>query len=351
MLAALAVALPAQSPQHLVVPAAYTNDDAISYQWIAGASRDVRQQTLIGPAHLTSLIGHTLHAIELRRTAKDEMYLGGSAGMTVTLSTSPKDPLSTSPVFANNVGVDAVQVFTGDVTLPNSPSAPGPVVGWTTDNTVRIEFQVPFVYLGGTLCVDVIGNRKLGQEANWWMADAEFENLATSAVDLGGGCGDYGGANKQWSHVAKRTLVAGGQALFFAYGPPGNLGLVAFGPKFPAGIPMTALGFASLPECELVVSPILLDLAFFEPEADPGIASRGGRAEVRLSFPNDPSFLAITFTTQWFELQNWWTSNAIEWTTAATAPQIGMALVEGDPSESTGEVSPHLAHVMRFEYL
>ena len=30
------------------MPAAYEHTDAISYQWIAGASRAVRQQTLIG---------------------------------------------------------------------------------------------------------------------------------------------------------------------------------------------------------------------------------------------------------------------------------------------------------------
>ena len=99
---ALGCSLFAQS--HLVVPAAYTNTDAISYEWIAGASRDLRQQTLIGQNHLQALVGHTLTALELRRTSADEVYLGGATDLTVTLSISPNAPLSCSQEFTANVG-------------------------------------------------------------------------------------------------------------------------------------------------------------------------------------------------------------------------------------------------------
>ena len=139
-----AVSLAAQTPQHLVVPAAYTNTDAVSYQWIAGASRDVRQQTLIGANHLTSLVGTALLAIELRRTAANEVYQGGTADLTVHLSTSPNEPLSCSPAFAANTGPDEVQVWTGAVTLPTSPIDIGPNVAWSANNTVRIAFTTPF---------------------------------------------------------------------------------------------------------------------------------------------------------------------------------------------------------------
>jgi hypothetical protein len=59
--ASLGAAVTAQ--QHLVVPAAFTNAEAPAYGWIAGASRDVRQQTLIGASHLTALLNQTITAI------------------------------------------------------------------------------------------------------------------------------------------------------------------------------------------------------------------------------------------------------------------------------------------------
>lgn len=347
----LAATAAAQSPQHLVVPAAYATNDAVSYQWIAGASRDVRQQTLIAPAHLTSMVGSTIEAIELRRSAANEVFQGGSANLTVTLSTSPHTPLTCSSSFAANVGLDAVQVFSGSVALPTSPATTGPAVAWSANNTVRIVFQTPFVYTGGTLCVDVTGAPVSGQNANWWMADAEFEDLSAVTTDFGGGCGGYGGPQHHWSYVAERTLIAGAHAQFFAYGPPGDLALVMFGVGSPVGVPMTALGFPSPVACELhMASLVLLELAVFVPESNPALLSRGGRADLELKFGDDPSFLGLTCTTQWVDLLSWETSNAIEWTTPSSVPSLGMALVEGHPAETNGLVSVHLAHVMRFEY-
>ncbi len=349
--ALLGAALGAQAPTHLVVPLAYETNDAVSYQWIAGASRDVRQQTLILQNHLTPMIGKTLQAIELRRSATAETFLGGTADLTVSLSISPNLPLACSSQFAANVGPSPVQVFSGQVTLPTSPGVAGPAIAWSANNTVRIAFQTPFLYTGGTLCIDVVGHPVNGQNANWWMADAEFENLAATSTDLGGGCGAYGGPQHEWSFVAERTVVPGGHALFFAYGAPWDLGLALFGIGSPIGVPMNALGFPVSPICELhMASFLVLQLAFFEPESALGLGARGGRAEIRLPFGYDPSFLGFTCTTQWIDLNTWETSNAIEWTTPSSVPTLGMALVEGDAADVSGEVSVHLAHVMRFEY-
>ncbi|MFN9331458.1 MAG: hypothetical protein ACK6D1_02560 [Planctomycetota bacterium] len=43
------------------------------------------------------------------------------------------------------------------------------------------------------------------------------------------------------------------------------------------------------------------------------------------------------------------TSNALEWTVASAAPSLGMALLEGQTQKTTGTLSVHLAHVLRFE--
>ena len=68
-----------QAQQTLVAPAAYTSTDAIAYEWVAGASRPLRQQTLIGASHLAAMVGHNITSIELRRNAANETYAGGTA--------------------------------------------------------------------------------------------------------------------------------------------------------------------------------------------------------------------------------------------------------------------------------
>ena len=55
-------------------------------------------------------------------------------------------------------------------------------------------------------------------------------------------------------------------------------------------------------------------------------------------------------TTQWFDLTQLATSNAITWTVAGSIPSLDMALVEGHPSLATGNVTNYLAHVLRLEY-
>ena len=345
---ALCSSLFAQS--HLVVPAAYTSTDAISYEWIAGASRDLRQQTLIGASHLQSLVGQTLTAIELRRTNANEIYLGGATDLTVTLSISPNQPLSCSQSFADNVGPTPTQVWSGPVTLPTSPATTSPNISWTANNTLRIAFTTPFDYQGGTLCIDVVGHPIAGQNANWWMADAEFEDLYGAVVEIGTGCGAYGGPQHQWSHIADRTLLPGASARFFAYGPPNSFGICAFGSPNPTGVPLWAIGIPT-PGCSLNLASLdVLELAMFEPQTHPLLAASGGIAEVRVRIPNNPSVFGFTLATQWLEWSQLVTSNTLQWTVASSIPQLNMALVEGHPSAATGELSVHLAPVFRFEF-
>ncbi|MFO1032173.1 MAG: hypothetical protein U1F60_13930 [Planctomycetota bacterium] len=338
--------------QNLVVPAAYTTNDSISYEWVAGASRQLRQQTLIGPSHLAGMYGHPIMALELRRTAANETYLGGSTQWTVHLSHAPHEPIEASNVYAANVGADAVQVFQGEVTLPTSPPALGPSVAWTSENTIRIEFDTPFVYLGGTLCVDVVGEPVSGQNANWWMADAAFESVAGTTLDLGGGCGSYGGPQHQWANIATRSLLPGGYARFFAFGTPYTMAVIVLGQRSMVPTPLSVFGYPSPPEC-LVHLATFDAVAFltFEPESMSGLLSRGGIAEARMKLPNNPLVLGAGMTTQWLEYPTAVTSNAIEWAVSTAPSALDMSLLEGSPQEATGELSVHLAHVMRFEFL
>lgn len=343
-------ALLAQTPQFDVIPVAATSTDLVSYEWIAGASRPLRQQTLIGASHLTGLVGRTLTALELRRNAANEIYQGGTLSLTVTLSIAPHAPLQATNAFVNNLGANAVQVFSGQLNLPTSPATTGTTVAWTANNILRVPFATPFLYLGGPLCIDVVGTPVNGQNANWWMADAMFEDIAGARTNLGGGCGAYGGPAHEWSNVAVRSLLPGAYARFFAFGPPLSFGIAAFGTKSPAPIPLSLLGFPSGPGCNLMLGSIdALFLEMFEPETHPGLLARGGMAEVRLKIPADPAVFGATLTTQWLEWTQMATSNAIEWTVASAIPTLDMALLEGHPQEATGELTVHLAPVVRFE--
>lgn len=348
--AVLSATASAQSPQHTVVPAAYAATDAISYLWIPGASRDVHQQTLVGPSHMAPMIGRSLTAIELRRSAANEIYLGGITNLTVTLSISPSQPLRCSAAFAANLGPNPVTVFTGPVTLPTSPATVGPIVPWTPQNTVRIAFQTPFLYAGGTLCIDVVGITEPGQHANWWMADAMFEDVGGTFTSVGNGCGTYGGPQGLWSHTCSRLLVPGSHASFRADGPHNSLGFALFGTRGASPIPLTALGIPS-PGCDLHLATIDAVLpAVFVPPPSHIPQWMAGDADVTLWIPDDAAVFGATMTTQWLEWTQMAMSNAIEWTIAGSLPTLDMTAIDGDASEPTGQVSVHLAHVLRFEH-
>jgi hypothetical protein len=351
MTAMTALTCAAQTPQWTVVPAAYATDEAVSYEWIAGASDPQRQQTLVGASHLQPLLGREIWGIDLRRTAKDELYHGGSTYLIVTLSTAARAPLAISTLYAHNSGTDSTVVFHGSVTIPTSPAVTTATVPWTPENIVHIQFQTPFVYTGGTLCIDVLGQPIQGQQANWWMADAEFEDIAGQARDLGGGCGIYGGPSRAWSSTAVRTLIPGAYALFSADGPASGFALAVVGGTSPAPIPLTTFGVGQ-PGCDLHVDPSLVVASVvvpFVPLLHPLLQGRGV-ADLEVKLPAAPWVFGLTLTTQWIELSQMATSNAIEWEVAHQIPSLDMALVEGHPSEPAGNVSVHLAHVLRFEH-
>jgi hypothetical protein len=337
--------------QYLVVPANYATADAPAYGWIAGASRDVRQQTLIGSAHIAALVSKTITAIEFRRNAAPEQYLGGTANVTLTLSIAPGQPLDCSPNFAVNAGQPGPAAFTGLMKIPISPMPTGASVGWTPSNIIHIALTSPFTYLGGTLCVDLIGHPMAGQNANWWMADLALEDITGTSTDLGGGCGTYGGTTSNWSSISHRSLLPGAHASFYARGIPNGLALAVFGNSAPFGIPLSATGLPSSAGCDLWLSSIAAIMpAVFGPIMHPDDHLLGGDAGVDFKIPNSPAVFGITMTTQWLDLTQMATSNAIEWTVAPTSPAIDMVLIEGDPSEATGNAAVYMGHVIRFTY-
>jgi hypothetical protein len=327
-----------------VIPAAHATSDANSHLWLPGASDHVRQQTLVGESHLVQLVGRSLTALEFRRTAANEHYAPGCANMTVTLSLSPQRPLHTSPTFTANIGANPVVVFAGLVALTGSQAAPGPTVAWTPSNLVRIPFQTPFVYSGGTLCIDVIGSPVLGQQT-WWLADAVFEDITGTAAEVGSGCGPYGGMLGRWSWTYERKLIPGNHAEFFAQGPHGAIGFVGFGARSPMPLPLTGLGSPVGCDLHLATIDILLPTLFTG-----GLPAGPGVASVQFWIPDDISVLGASMTAQWLEWGLRTTSNAMQVTIAGTIPTLDLTTVEGHPTSPIGNVAVGHAHVLRLEH-
>jgi hypothetical protein len=348
-LAATISALSAQG--FVVVPAAYATNDAFSYEWIAGATDEQRQQTLIGASHLpASMLNRPIVAIELRRSAIAEPLLAGSMNLTIRLSISPSNPLTPSNVFATNVGSNPVQVFQGTVALPASP-ATGPTqttVAWTANNILRVDLTTPFVYTGGTLCVDITGAPISGQKT-WWMADAVEQVIpGTSAIDIGTGCGMYGSPQRRWSTVHARSLAPGGQGVFRAEGTPFGIGLAMFGLPSTQTTQLPFVGPGCSTNLDMGTGIISALPAIFEPEVNPalpGVAT----AEVLFAVPTTSSLFGIGLATQWFDWPQWATSNTIDWKIGGAISSLDMALIEGHPLDPTGNVTNYLAHVFRFE--
>jgi hypothetical protein len=352
----LQACLLAQVPTFQVAPASAAVNDENSYVWLAGASQPLRQQDLIGQSHLTAMIGRSITAIEMRRTAAAEIYQGGSTNLTVKMSISPNTPLQVSHIYAQNLGPTPTQVFSGTVTIPTSPATPAPstgpvAVGWTPNNTIRIPLQTPFLYTGGTLCIDYTGQPIAGSEANWWMTDAIEQSISGSSVDLGGGCGIYGGPNKRWAKVSNSSLVPAARAAFTAFGTPNSIGMAVVGLPSAVGLPLLATGLTTDPTCQLHLATIdLIALDTFTPEGIPGLLASGSPASLRFPIPGTAAVFGITYATQWYDLAQQASSNAIQWTIASALPSLDQAHVDGVTTIGEGEAFVHIARVIRFEH-
>ena len=126
--------------------------------------------------------------------------------------------------------------------------------------------------------------------------------------------------------------------------------LAMFGTAAAFPFPLSLLGIPT-PGCQCHLDPlagILMLPTIFEAEVHP--AGFGATAELLVKIPAVPAVFGFQMTTQWFDLLQLATSNAITWTVATAIPSLDMALVEGHPSGATGTVSTYLAHVMRFDY-
>jgi hypothetical protein len=314
-------------------------------------SADLRQQTIIDERHLLPLIGRTLHAISWRRSAGTEAFLTGSADLTVRLgATAAIDSLSASRDFAQNLGSNAVTVFAGVATAPASPATPGPTVPWSPDRTIRVAFQTPFVYAGGTLVVDVVGTARPGQSTPWWVADCAWDFASGATASVGTACGTHVNNQGEWAWADAFSLVPGASAVLSATGTFDGFALLVLGaPATAPGMPLQLLLPGARPNCEIYVpQPFQMVLTMFSSHL---LATQAyGTANQILPIPNLPWALGAGFGTQWMDLGDQFaTSNAVNCTVAATRPSLGMAHIRGAAAGALGQIAVNQAHVVRFE--
>ncbi len=343
--------------QSTAVPTLVTGD-AASLLTMPGITSPGREQILVAPRHLTNLVGRQIRGLWFRRDtgvdASSAALLGGGSTVTVHLSTSPRSANSPSQQLGLNVGPDVQTVFSGTVTFPNAPAVQvGASVPWDAVHAVRIGFTTPFVYNGGTLCIDIDGIPG-PQSEHWWPIDAVSDPVRGSATKVGEACGPQAAPNAPTATVATGTLVPGGSALFRSRGTPGSSSVCAIAVAAAANtLPLSVIG--ADPRCHVHVVGILgvqtaVHGASFMPSQG---AFPGGWATTLVPLPRVPSFFDARFATQWFSLTVPITaSNAVDCTVASRVSPLGMAIVvhsSGGPA-GVGRVITQRAPVMQLEY-
>lgn len=122
-----------------------------------------------------------------------------------------------------------------------------------------------------------------------------------------------------------------------------------FGAQAPAPIPLQAFGLPA-PNCEVHVDPAavlaVVPMAYV-PQSHPLWLE--GRADVSLRLPAAPWLYGFTLTTQWFDLIQPATSNALRWSVGSSTPTLDLAHLDGVPGDAAGNLTVHLAPVYRFE--
>lgn len=346
--------LAGQQAYQAVVPSSCALVDGSHAYLVAGTIEQRRQLTLIDASLLSALSNHNITGLAFRRNATGDPFPGGGATLTVKLSNAARSATTPSEFFDRNHGVDLTTVFSGQVTLPSSPSTGSNPVPWTPENIIYLQFQNAFHYSGGTLAVEVTGIPDPVSPTSWWPADAVWQPTGGSAQSIGGGCGTFGGANAEWSFVTATSFVPGGTASFQAIGTPGNIAIFMLaGSANPQAVDLSYFG---APGCYLHLDYLLANvMTFFGPALLPQRPTEGGMALINLQLPTSTTFLGTTLASQWlsFGMNGMTTSNAHQWTVATQMPNLPMTVisapvVNGEPA--VGKVIPSCGHVFRFEY-
>ncbi|MCA8956864.1 MAG: hypothetical protein KDC87_12375 [Planctomycetes bacterium] len=360
----LASAAQVAAQVHQVSPA-FDSTLAPGADCLPGLRGGFRQQILIDPVRLGGLAGRTLTGFSFRRDlGRAEALSGGQISLDVRLSVGVTAARDCSQVFvANAPAVSQMQVFTGIVTVPNSPPLGSNPAPWGVQNSVSVSFASGFKYTGGTLCIELDGRPVPGKEPDFWYVSQEVGVAGGgSATPFGVSCSTF--------HVGGESLIVEAKGLqlgstmrSFVVGRPGSSPLLLVGASsHPSGVDLSPTGALG---CSLYVSAYVAIGLTYSPQL-PGfpnafanlelqIPSRGIQPGTRLFLQSADLETALP-SSQWTNAAGLTTSNAVDLRVASTPPVLGMASVTSRPVDAaqpmpaTGEVDVERAPVLRLYY-
>jgi hypothetical protein len=349
---ALAPSLWSQGATNTTVPAAYRAAEGPNSAFWAISPFVARRQLLIDERHLLGVKGKRIRSIWMRRNAGDRSNFGvGSVILEVSLSHARTVASRADSRFARNRGTNVALSFSGKVILPASAppkKAPSP---WT----VEIRLTKPFLYGGGTLCVETVTTpvvSRTTKEPAWWPIDAVTRSAGGTVTNLGVSC--ITGMGRQPAGADASGFVPGSTATMFLRGRTNATGALCFlglNSSYwgAAKLPMNLSRFGA-PGCHVYVDlriPILLPLTKLSTQ---GISY----ASWSVLLPNSPTIVGLSLYSQWvvgtrsnnFGLA---TSNGVRAVIGTTASIPGISWIESsDPKQLSGSVLKGRVPVLRF---
>ena len=298
----IAPAIVAQRP-HVNPPANATVEGGsrISFPFGQG-NGDMRYQQVCALSTQSTAVGQ-IDRIAFRRDndtiVNSANYNAWTVDMTVSVSTSPRTPLTMSLDFATNVGTDVMQVHTGPLNWPaENKVPPGP-----TGFVYTVPFSAPFLYLPtkGDICVD-IGRQPNNPNTNpLFFMDAAATGGGSSSRLLGAGC--PAGSNKV---VVYDNWGPGSTARILEYTSTSNipsvLSLSSTSPIWGGLLLPVDLAPVGAPGCNIYGDNQILV---------PGMLGATGRWDFTFEIPNNPMFGGLQVRTQFINFLDTNAGNAV----------------------------------------
>lgn len=289
---ALLLATGAVAQSVVTVPASAASLDGNFGGSLPGVRGTFRLQTLIGPSHLLTL-ARPITSLTVRRDGQVPLALnGGRSRIALRISDLAPAPSRAQPLFAANHASPAASVFQGEIDYPSSPAlAHRDAAGWLPAHVVTFPFSTPFVYRGGTLCVEMDGTEVVPGSELWPVDFFEDSGAHGSVQPIGVGCGQYAGGGRRGAGAQPHTLVVGSTTHVFTWGQPGTPAFLMLGVQ-PFGAPLDPIG---APGCFLHVLPELTLTSWL---TTPTRTDLPGHVPFAVQIPGNSSLLSGTFYAQ-----------------------------------------------------